>query len=310
MSGRETNLSRTWRWLPAGVRNAGLNIGRQSAELLAGSRKRVDACARWLELRNKITAYQLFEGQTRAGGLDQLAISGLDTYSRLFAAEGYGYRNASSALKSEMLPELSPIAIHAGVGLKLAEQTLVKINGGERESDSLAEFLTACRLDARESFNGIMVEALGLIARTLYPHLIGQLDKRLRMLNDSSTAYFWHGVGRGIYFVPRNIPPSRAAPWQGLSMCAKEPPHETGKVNAISGFCFALTLVNLRQPEVFEAFFKYHAADAASYMDGMTAALAVAAEDCRQPEHLFSVRSEAKRDFSRNVLCAFARKFS
>lgn len=58
-------------------------------------------------------------------------------------------------------------------------------------------------------------------------------------------------------------------------MCLTEPKHETGKRNALSGFCFALTLVNLRQPEVLEAFFKHHPVEAANSVDGIQAAIAV-----------------------------------
>ncbi len=299
-----TNLSRTWRRIPAGIRNGGLNLGVQCAGRVARSRESMDSRVRWLELRNKMAAYRLFEGYTRAGGLDQATIVRLDTYSRLFAAEGYGYRNGSNVLHSELPRELSPIAVHAGVGLRLAEQTLTRIDRGEGKNDSLDQFLNACRENARAGFNGIMEESLGLVSRTLFPHLIESLDQRLRATSSSSGEYFWHGVGRGIYFVPQNVSPSRAAPWQGLRMCSTEPPHQTGKLNAHSGFCFALTLVNLREPDVLDVFCKHQAADLDECSDGINAAIAVwalsggevaipeplAAEYCCRPERLFAAR--------------------
>lgn len=295
MSRYVTNLSRLWRRLPAGVRSAGLNLASRSAGLLAVRQDNDDSRARWLELRNKITAYRLFEGC-----VDHLASSRLDSYSRLFAAEGYGYRYVLWALRAEMPAMLSPIAIHAGVGLQLAEQTLININDGKGEEDLLTDFLLACEQNARNGYSGIMQETLGLVAWTLYPHWIELLNKRLRVMSVLSRERFWHGVGRGIYFVPGNISPSCAAPWKGIHMCISEPPDETAKLNALAGFCFALTLVNLRQPEVFESFFKHHEAEAVNCGDGIHAALAVselsrkaepigiAREYCRAPERLFS----------------------
>ncbi len=271
------NFSNSWRWTRGGLLDAGLDLARRCAGFLGSLRERGDARARWIELPNKIAAYRLFQGRDRAGhSMRQETICRLDPYSRLFAAEGYAYRNARpGALLPELLPELSPIAIHAGAGLRLAEQALENIDAGRCESEVLAEFSAVCRRDAFEGFGGIVEEALGLVARTLYPHLMKRLDERLRIMNAEFWARFWHGAGRGIYFAPSNILPFRAVPWRGVAMCSREPPHETGKRNSLSGFCFALTLVNLRQPEVLEAFFKHHAAQAPNCIEGAQAAMAV-----------------------------------
>jgi hypothetical protein len=59
-----------------------------------------------------------------------------------------------------------------------------------------------------------------------------------------------------------------------MKMCLSEPRHEAGKRNAISGFCFALTMVNLRQPEILDALFKHHATQALACVDGIKAAIA------------------------------------
>lgn len=272
-----TNFSNSRRWTPADLLDGGLDLTRRCAGFLGSLREHGDARARWLELRNKIAAYRLFQGRDRAiHDMGQEAICRLDPYSRLFAAEGYGYRNARpGALVPELPPELSPIAIHAGAGLRLAEQALKNIDAGRCESEVLAEFSAVCRRDAFEGFGGIVEEALGLAARTLYPHLMERLDERLSTMNAGFRARFWHGAGRGIYFAPGNMPPFRNVPWRGVGMCLREPPHETGKRNALSGFCFAITLVNLRQPEILEALFKHHAAQTDDCVDGVRAAIAV-----------------------------------
>lgn len=266
--------TRTMRATPAGLLDLSLGLTQRFAGFLGSLRERGDARVRWLELRNKITAYRLFAGHGRDPG--PRAIHSLDPYARLFAAEGYAYRNAHRGVMDQILqPEWSPISVHAGIGLRLAEQALEAMNSGMDEIEALAEFSTACRHLAREGCYGIVEEALGLVARTLYPHWMKGLDARLRAMDTAFWERFWHGAGRGIYFAPGNSPPFRAVPWSGVHMCAAEPPHQTARRNALSGFCFALTLVNLRQPEVMEAFFQHHGVQAADGIDGIQAAIAV-----------------------------------
>jgi hypothetical protein len=264
-------------WTRAGLLDAGLDLVRQCSGLMGRLRKSSDARARWLELRNKIAAYRLFSACARAGHeMGKAPIDELTSYSRFFAEEGHAYRNARAGmLPPDMPPEFSPIATHAGAGLWLAEQALEIIEAGSCEDEILGEFAAICRRAAFEGFAGIMEEALGLVARTLYPHLMERLDQRLGAMNAECLGRFWHGAGRGIYFAPCNIPPFRAAPWSGIGMCLREPPQEAGKHHALSGFCFALTLVNLQHPEVLEAFFKHHARHTADCVDGLQAAIAV-----------------------------------
>jgi hypothetical protein len=45
-------------------------------------------------------------------------------------------------------------------------------------------------------------------------------------------------------------------------MCREEPRHERGRQNAVAGFSWAVTLVNLRRPAVVESFLAHHAAPA------------------------------------------------
>jgi hypothetical protein len=289
-----------WR---ATLLDAGLNFARQYAGFRHVLSQRSRGRIRWLELENKIAAYRLFQGRDLSGRrLDQEAISQLDPHSRLFAAEGQAYRTSrSNCLSAEAISELGPIAIHAGAGLHRAEQALEYIVAGGRESEVLAEFADACRREAWEGFGGIMEEALGLAARTLYPHLVDRLDVCLRATNAVFWQRFWHGVGRGIYFAPTNIPAFRAVPWSGVGMCLKEPPHETGKQNALSGFCFALTLVNLKSPEVLQAFLKDHAQQFNDCVDGAQAALSVWTLSCgssETAEHLAANYSEELRERS------------
>jgi hypothetical protein len=265
------------RRMPGALMGTVLDLMRRVAEWVVSRPQHGDARFRWLELRNKISAYQLFDGCGRDGEyVRPEAICRLDCHSRLFAAEGYAYRNTRpGALVLECAPELSRIAIHAGAGLRLAEQTLRSIDAAGSEKLFLAEFSAVCGHVALEGHRGIMEESLGLVTRSMYPHLLERLDRCLRAMDASILERFWHGVGRAIYFAPTNMAPVWAAPWSGVERCLNEPPHETGRRNALSGYCFALAIVNLQEKEVLVAFSKHRLAQSLDCIHAMEAAMAV-----------------------------------
>jgi hypothetical protein len=144
---------------------------------------------------------------------------------------------------------------------------------------TLAEtFLQVCRNNARPEYWRASAEALGLVVRNLYPALIPSLDRHFSQTDEEMLAYFWHGIGRGIYFTPPNFLPYWSAPWQGYEMCMQEPPHEIGRRNAVAGFAWAMTLVNLRQPEIVAAFLDQYGSSVAThdaFTNGVFSALVI-----------------------------------
>jgi hypothetical protein len=102
------------------------------------------------------------------------------------------------------------------------------------------------------------------------------LDQHLRH-NDNYVARFWHGVGRGIYFSPVNTLPCMSAVWPAVAQAKSAAPHELGRRNALAGLAWAVTLVNLRNPEVIEAFVKRNLAEfeGDAFANGVNSALAV-----------------------------------
>jgi hypothetical protein len=254
------------------VTDTAIDLMRRVAERFIRLRRHGDARFRWLEARNKISAYLLFRNRNGEYTRPE-AICCLDCHSRLFAAEGYAYRNTCpGALVLEPAPEFSRIAIHAGVGLRLAEETLRSIDAGGYEKRLLAEFSAMCGHIAIQGHRGIMEESLGLVTRSLYSHLLETLDRCLRAMDARFWERFWHGVGRANYFAPTNMIPFWTAPWSGVERCLNEPPHETGRRNALSGFCFALTIVNLREREVLAAFSKHPLAQSLDCLQAVEAA--------------------------------------
>jgi hypothetical protein len=235
----------------------------------------------WAEFQNKIEAFSLFEyvdSEIGVFGCSGLALhelvlrtSRLGPYRSVWAMEGLGHHYAESqrmlgqmpsCLLSEQntggLPNASLVPLHTGMGLSLAESVLGSICKQPADCGWLVDFYRQlCDANSRPGYSGAAFEALGLIARHLYPHLILPIDSCLAN-NDDDLARFWHGIGRGTYFLASNFPPFCSAPWKAFDMCLREPPHELGRRNAVAGLAWALTLVNIRHPEILAVFLKHH----------------------------------------------------
>jgi len=230
--------------------------------------------------------------------LDQLItnVATLGNPFRVFATEGIAYRLAESDLARnsssqrlssfQFCEDLSPgllVLLHAGLGLALAESVLSSMDERESECDGLLEnFNELCRQNARPGYAGVAFEALGLVAQTLYPNLVRNIDRCLSA-SEEALAYFWHGVGRGIYFAPLNVSPFRSAPWKAVEMCLSQPPHEPATQNAMSGFAWAFIAINLGQPEIMANFLKHHAEQLSAnggFVDGVRSAAIFWREVC------------------------------
>src|SRR5262249_28106179 len=78
----------------------------------------------------------------------------------------------------------------------------------------------------------------------------------LSAIHGDLVGYFWHGVGRAIYFAPTNFWPDGRSPDRGVEMALRESPHEVARLNSLAGLTWALTLVNIRQPEIMQSLLK------------------------------------------------------
>jgi hypothetical protein len=76
--------------------------------------------------------------------------------------------------------------------------------------------------------------------------MVPVIDEQLWTIDVDVLEYFWHGVGRSIYFSPAYLVPGNNA-FNGV---AAEAPHELADLNGTAGAAWAFTLVNIRQPEV------------------------------------------------------------
>jgi hypothetical protein len=237
----------------------------------------------WQEFQNKLEAFTLFEhvdlilrlppaGHLTLSQLTARA-SSLGPYRSVWAVEGVGHHYAQwlredgrqgSILRGELdgaWPTERLAALHAGMGLSFASEILEAVQSHKSSAtlrNKLQEFFSLCRNNSHEGYLDAAHEALGLVAHNLYPHLLRSIDDELMELDQRLVGYFWHGVGRAIYFAPSNLCPGNSAPWRAVEMALSEPPHELGRLNALAGLIWSLALVNLRQPQILELFLKFH----------------------------------------------------
>jgi hypothetical protein len=237
---------------------------------------------RWRELGNKLEAFETFrrgELQARAGG-SGLALAALVERAlplapcrTLWTLEGLGYGHAEvrAAAGAEPrgllaaaggLPAACLIALHCGIGLSLARRRLAasarvpaaKLRRG------LAGYLDACRELARPGCAAPLLEALGFIARLRLARRAGEVARELAQLDEEAHACFWHGWGRALYFLPSHALP-RPDATRRLLAALRMAPAGVCRGNALAGLAWALTLVNLRHPQLLEEFLRGRAAE-------------------------------------------------
>jgi hypothetical protein len=266
-----------------GLTRTALSILRQSAELLAAFAPRSDIRSALREFQTKIEVFDLFENvdmelRLPTGKLPPLVelverTEEIDPFTAVWVLEGIGHYYCETAWESSGTPrglltgaiarELPPkslVPLHAGMGLSLANRLLARVERAcprcptSSLSDVLQQFVLLCKDNSSEAYVGTSYEALGLVARNLHPHLIAEIDRELAHMGENLSDYFWHGVGRAIYFAPTNYVPLTGLARRVVDMTKQEPPHELGRCNALAGASWAMVLVNLREPEIIENF--------------------------------------------------------
>jgi hypothetical protein len=236
----------------------------------------------WREFRNKLQAYGAYEYVetslqiSRGADINLLNLvlqtEKLDPYMAVWVTEGIGHYYAEQQWKQgyipqnllleehlDDLPERSLIVLHAGMGLSFAEHQLRLLSTRRTGADIrrvIQKFIELCVMNSRPGYKNIAIEALGLVARTLFPHLLSDIDREIKDMDLGLLALFWHGVGRGLYFLPIHFIPQAGTGRRALEMALSEPPHRSGRLNAVAGMAWPLTLVNIRHPYVMESFLK------------------------------------------------------
>ncbi len=232
----------------------------------------------WLELHNKVEAFRRLDGAEAAlalptaGPVDVTAAlhraAGLGPFAALWTAEGLGHLLTDRAVEEvadvdprgllarDQLPQLpgwSRVPLHAGLGLAFADRVLAA--GGEIRG-SLERFLDLCRTNSRDGWADVAFEALGFVARVFHDQRTAGIDRELRRIDPLLADYFWHGVGRGLYFAPAQALPVGISWRWAFERCRREAPDERARKNALAGYVWALALVNITHPQVLSEFLR------------------------------------------------------
>jgi hypothetical protein len=215
-------------------------------------------------------------------------------FAALWAVEGAGHYYAVSLwgrdapdprglltdARSASVTDSSLTMLHAGIGLAFAERLLEGVTPATPGSEVrrvLQRFLDLCRANSRPGYVGAALESLGLVTRVFHPReLVRVVDRELAPLDAEALAYFWHGVGRALYFAPTYFLPFGASPWRAVTSGAGEVWHELGRLNAVAGLAWAVTLVNMRRPQIVEAVVRKYAAELSrddAFANGVSSAI-------------------------------------
>ncbi|NTV03923.1 radical SAM protein, partial [bacterium] len=229
----------------------------------------------------------------------------LGSFPALWAVEGIGHdyvearKHRGESLtdlltSSEVadLPDGSLTMLHAGIGLGLAEIALDDLRpdaAPEKMDAALRQFLADCTSSSRKGYVGCALESLGLVTRHFYGHsMVLAVDKRLEGIDEAMRGFFWHGVGRAVYFSPDNMVPGLSSPWPAVDMCDRLAPHDLARDNMVAGVAWGMTMVNLKQPVVLEALLHKHAAfaDSAAFSNGVASSIVMRKDTTPDEEHI------------------------
>jgi hypothetical protein len=180
------------------------------------------------------------------------AVEGLGhDYGDSFWEQGIAPQGILSAERTGGLPEASLTMLNAGIGLSFAQRCLRGARACTPPAELAATVARIVRLgrdNARPGYLGAAWESLGLVTRTFHPDLVAAVDRALRAVAPEALGYYWHGVGRALFFAPINFLPGSDA--FIFETALREAPDEPARLNAVAGAAWAYALVTQRNPEI------------------------------------------------------------
>jgi hypothetical protein len=188
---------------------------------------------------------------------DLWAVEGLGhLYALTFWNKGRPIRGILTNVSPDVLPAKSLTMMHAGLGLGFAQQlmnTVTPYSARDEIRRVVREFITLVDENCRRGYEGAAYESLGLVTRFWHSEMVGVIEQHLQEIAPHVLGYYWHGVGRSLYFLPLFFVPGLLSPWLAIE---REAPHELALFNMTAGLAWATTIVNVRQPELMENFLR------------------------------------------------------
>ncbi len=289
---------RPWRW-----RQTAFELAERSMTALRFASPGSQGDLSRQELRNKLEVYALVKGVRKFIDLPpegqlfalQPAVeqaTQLDAYRALWVIEGLGHDYVANALRrvdrptgllqGEAVADLPPNSLpmlHGGLGLASAEHVLEGLApdcSAAHAAAAIERFVGLCRDNAIERYADSAIEAFGLDARCFFPDLVPALERGFKLLgNRLLHRYFWHGIGRALYFLPVNFIPGYGSLWRAIGMVERESLHQLARDNALAGVSYAFTMVNMSHPAILERVLSDHGAalSGTPFVDGLVAAV-------------------------------------
>jgi hypothetical protein len=150
----------------------------------------------------------------------------------------------------------SLLMLHAGIGLGFAKN-LIEQMPSSPSSEQVRKVVTRtvdlCRNNSRPGYYGAAIESLGLVSRFMKDAAFcRQVHEVLTKAAPDSVGFFWRGVGRCLYFHPKNFMPGFSRPCRAMDLCEAETPTPELKETLLAGAAWPLTIVNMTNPEVMD----------------------------------------------------------
>jgi hypothetical protein len=260
-------------WSPRNLIRVGSQLVNQSARL---SRLLVPKQAQlaWQELTNKVEVFALVKNLSSILKLPEGKLVSLPdlvqkAYARpafeaLWAVEGVGHYYAEDHWRRHgrphgllleangLVPAKSLLMLHAGMGLCFADRLLGGLTTESTPSeirDALEQFVKLCGDNSRQGYLGAAIESLGIVTRDFYPDLSKLVTQQFRFVAPEFTGFYWHGIGRAIYFSRKFFIPRLFSIWNDVN---EEATTEPARMGVMAGLTWAFTLVNMRHLEIVE----------------------------------------------------------
>jgi len=272
---------------PSDLLRTALRVAATSAEALGGLPREMNG-AQWQEAANKLEVCELF---VNAGGLKSMELAqsvqrcqSLEPFSRPWVLEGVGYDYAGQALgrgrpcdkllqgpHTTGIPHSLLLTLHTGAGMAFGRAALAERSRGT--GTMLQRHWQRCLDNAEGPWAAeIMFESLGFVAATLNRELIPEIRRELDGWPAELVDSFWHGVGRGMYFLPSNLAPISAMRRYVIVESRRMAPEGAGRKKVFAGIAWAVTLTNLRHPAVLASWVEEQD-DEAAFRSGVASAL-------------------------------------
>jgi hypothetical protein len=189
-------------------------------------------------------------------------------FQALWAVEGTGDSYTESYWKTygppkgllleenAQVPEKSLLMLHAGMGKYFAEHllgvgspTLIEGSPPEQFHAVVEQFVSLIRNNSRPGYLEAGIESLGLVVREFSPGMVQSIHQQLFEVAPELIEYFWHGVGRALYFSRRHFLPVLSTAWADIDREIQACPN---RLDVMAGLAWAVVLLNMRHPQIVE----------------------------------------------------------